>query len=103
MSIDEISTLFSELVTATNDLEMNSSGIIVYPNPVSDILYINGDCSHSAQLRAEIFGLKGQKVLDKIIGSLDHQSIQVAHLIKGVYIIKIRDENKITSQRFIKQ
>ncbi len=57
----------------------------VYPNPVTQTLYIKG---LSSEVRAEVYTLSGTKVMDEITtGFLDFGS-----LTKGVYMLKINNQ-----------
>lgn len=77
-----------EFTVMSSGISMLSDDIDIYPNPVSDILYINGDYSY-----AEIYDLSGFMLRrsDRTYGSLD-----VSDLSSGTYIVKLyKDENAI--------
>lgn len=80
---------------------LNSSSIQIFPNPVSDVLFIEGiDCdnSNSNQLincHYEIFNSAGQLVQKGNIS----RTISVANLITGSYTLKIGN----SSYKFIKK
>lgn len=68
---------------------------IIYPNPTRDFINIQ---SHEEINSVEIYSLSGQKLMTSSANKID-----VSHLNKGVYIIKIELKNgKIESQKFIK-
>jgi len=74
------------------------SKIKIYPNPTSDKLFVS---SSLELIRYEIYDFSGQKLLDK---SFDNQSkfVDVSHLKKGIYILKLLDKNqKVQTVKFI--
>lgn len=72
-----------------------ASGVIIYPNPVQNILYVKGN---SVAYSIEIYSLIGQLV--KTVSNANE--IDVSLLSQGIYLIRIRNENISTTQRFIK-
>ena len=72
-----------------------ASGVIIYPNPVQNILYVKGN---SEAYSIEIYSLIGQLV--KTVSNTNE--IDVSLLSQGIYLIRIRNENISTTQRFIK-
>ena len=84
---------------------VNSSGLYIenvtysllkiFPNPVKNSLYISGDTS---SYNIKIYSLLGQLVMAASnVGEVD-----VSSFTKGVYLIKISNENSTTTKRFIK-
>ena len=74
-------------------LELDS--IKIYPNPVSDILNING---RSEKYDIEIYSLTGQKLYQEFNVS----KIDMSLYSNGIYIIKISDQNSTSTKRVIK-
>ncbi|MGB2144133.1 MAG: PEP/pyruvate-binding domain-containing protein [Flavobacteriaceae bacterium] len=72
-----------------------ASGVIIYPNPVQNILFVKGN---SEAYSIEIYSLIGQLV--KALSNVNE--IDVSLLSQGVYLIRISNENISTTQRFIK-
>ena len=72
-----------------------ASGVIIYPNPVQNIIYVKGN---SEAYSIEIYSLIGQLV--KTVSNANE--IDVSLLSQGIYLIRIRNENISTTQRFIK-
>ena len=67
--------------------------ISLYPNPVSDILYI--DTKDIVML--EISNLQGQSIICS-----DSKEINVSKLSSGIYLIKIYTEKGLTVKKFVK-
>ena len=82
---------------AINDISNSgeASGVIIYPNPVQNILYVKGN---SEAYSIEIYSLIGQLV--KTVSNANE--IDVSLLSQGIYLIRIRNDNISTTQRFIK-
>ena len=67
----------------------------VYPNPVSDVLYINHLPCASADY--SIFNVMGQKVA----AGISYGKISVATLEKGLYFLRIEGENFDKTAKFV--
>ena len=70
-------------------------GLSVYPNPTSDIVYIDGNYT---QLKVVVYDILGKQVMNKSITN----SIDISHLGNGVYILQLSDGAKLTTKRIIK-
>jgi len=66
--------------------------LIIYPNPVSDKVYIKGE----KVSEAEMYSMDGKKLNISVNGD---QSIDVSHLPKGVYLLKLKIKNEITTRK----
>ncbi|WP_336686355.1 T9SS type A sorting domain-containing protein [Chryseobacterium bernardetii] len=66
--------------------------LLIYPNPASDKVYIKGE----KVSEAEIYSIEGRK-LDIILNS--DQSVDVSHLPKGIYLLKLKIKNEITTKK----
>lgn len=75
--------------------------LVLYPNPASDVLYIE-HVRPVTEIR--VFDILGQVVGDfKTAGSRNYV-VDISELKKGVYFVRIRDEeNNIYSQKVLKQ
>ncbi|REC48082.1 hypothetical protein DRF67_08585 [Chryseobacterium pennipullorum] len=75
----------------TKDVRIKNE-LVVYPNPASDKVYIKGE----KVSEAELYSADGRK-LNVVLRS--DQSIEVSHLPKGVYILKLKIKNEITTRK----
>ncbi len=66
--------------------------LVIYPNPASDKVYIKGE----KVSEAEIYLMEGRKLNITLNGD---QSINVSHLPKGVYLLKLKIKNEITTKK----
>ncbi len=80
--------------TASID-DQNQLDISIYPNPESDMVYIDGNYT---QLKVVVYDILGKQVMNKSIT----KSIDISQLKKGVYILQLFDGAKVTTQRIIK-
>jgi len=83
------------VVLATNEIKKETFSI--YPNPASDVLNIT---KVSNKATFEIYNAVGQIVKG---GTIDNNQVRVADLVKGTYIITIKDNNISESIKFIKK
>ena len=84
------------LVTGIDDLE-EQERILIYPNPSSNILFI--DTRSSSTIHYKITNLKGQEIKKG-----DYKNgINVSELTSGIYILTVKQENKITNRKIIKE
>lgn len=83
----------NENTSSVSDL---TAGFRIYPNPISDILFLENLNQVDSQVL--IFDLIGNKIISQNIGK-NNGSIDLAGLSAGMYIITI---NGILSQRLIK-
>jgi surface protein len=80
--------------TASVD-DQNQLDISIYPNPSSDLVYIEGNYT---QLKVVMYDILGKQVMNKAITN----SIDISHLEKGVYMLQLSDGVKLTTQRILK-
>lgn len=66
--------------------------LVIYPNPVSDKVYIKGE----KVSEAEMYTMDGRRLNISINGD---QSVDVSHLPKGVYLLKLKIKNEITTRK----
>jgi photosystem II stability/assembly factor-like uncharacterized protein len=82
-------------VTGVNDVD--KMDVVVYPNPASDILNIE---SKGLLSIIQVFDLNGREIMSDFKPS---NTINISNLSKGVYFIKIFDNNgRFTTRKFVK-
>ena len=72
--------------------DQNQLYISIYPNPTSDMVFIDGN--HS-QLKVVMYDILGKQVMNKSITN----NIDISQLEKGVYILQLSDGAKLTTKR----
>ena len=75
--------------------DQNQLDISIYPNPTSDIVYVEGNYT---QLKVVIYNVLGKEILNKSITN----SIDISHLDNGVYILQLSDGVKLSTRKIIK-
>lgn len=73
------------------------NSISLYPNPATNILVIN-NLKNTSDIC--IFDINGKLILNKEVK--ENAQIDISHLAKGVYIVKIKDEADIMVRKFMK-
>ena len=84
-------------VLAVSETKTDKENVSIYPNPVQDILYIK---SEKEIIKAEIYDASG-RILNAT--GVKGNSVNVAELAKGNYIIKLFTKDKTMIQKFIKK
>lgn len=67
----------------------------VYPNPVSDVLYIKNLSGDPADY--SIFNVLGQKITEGV----SNGTVSVADFEKGLYVLQIKDEKTLKTAKFV--
>lgn len=91
----EISNLYNfNSILSTGDFNSNALKATISPNPANDYFTI---AMENELKSVEIYTLQGQKVLIS-----DTKSVSVSHLAKGIYMVRIADENNaVATQKLI--
>jgi hypothetical protein len=76
---------------------LNQTEIMIYPNPVSSVLYVK---NISKKAKYKIYNSAGQVIAD---GILLNNQINVGKLINGIYVIDIDDNGVTVQKKFIKE
>ncbi len=77
----------------------NAEDILVYPNPVDEILNVLSQ--NQTILELQILDMTGKELIN-INPHSTYFSIPVAHLSKGVYLLKMQNTNGTQQMKFIK-
>lgn len=100
--IDENNTY---LVVEGNGIQLKTIsaakfGYVVYPMPADDVLVINFP-KDELDSKVEIFDLNGRKVNEQISYAESSINLDVSNLSAGQYILKIINNERVTSQKII--
>ncbi|MFN3402594.1 MAG: carbohydrate-binding protein [Cytophagaceae bacterium] len=93
-----INYIDAALVTSTTS-DVNAQKLIIYPNPVKDILYF-GEINSGIK-SAEIADLTGKAV--RSITENELINLDVSDLQKGIYLLKAETQNGTMISRFVKE
>lgn len=93
--------------TGTPSVGEVESGIEVsiYPNPVKDMLNIEIDGLSSSDATIKIISVQGQIIFNEIVSNANgkKQTIDVSSFAHGIYLLEVRDNNSIITERIIIQ
>ena len=85
--------------TGINNISSSNNSIKIYPNPCKDKIFI--ETIETPNTSVEITNLQGQ-LLQGFSLQTSKCQIDVNNLSSGVYIIKVKNENSITTKKIIK-
>ena len=74
----------------------NISGLKMYPNPAKNVLNIASDSF--APKNVEIYTMLGKKVL---ASEVVNGSVNISALAKGIYVVKIKEEDKTATRELV--
>ena len=69
--------------------EWNEDAIFVYPNPTSDKLFFS--CKENQEVTVSVYSMNGQLLQSEQMNT--SESLNVSSLAKGMYIIRINNQN----------
>ena len=102
VQVDElrIGTTWADVVPQTAGLNDNNiNGLTMYPNPLSgNTLYLTSTAN--AAMSVQIFDLLGKEVLK---ATVVNNTVNVAKLTAGVYVVKITEEGKTATRKLVIQ
>lgn len=75
-----------------------SDDIVIYPNPAAERIFIN--YRYGNEVYMVISDLQGKQVINQQLGS---EYIDISHLEKGIYIVKISENEKTAVAKLIKE
>lgn len=81
-----------------NSVTELSSNHTIFPNPATNLLYIN--CEENATV--EIINMQGQIVATKMLSG-KNESVDVSGFPKGVYVVKVKTELGVITKKIIKE
>ena len=100
VQVDElrIGTTWVDVVPATAGLNDNNiDGLTMYPNPLSgNTLYLTSTAN--ADMSVQIFDLLGKEVVK---ANVINNTVNVAKLTAGVYVVKITEEGKTATRKLV--
>lgn len=97
-----VNWILSPPVTSVNNIDVENS-FIIKGNPVGNQLVISHNIS--AQLNVEVLNVVGERVVSKSFpaGSVNHLTVNVSSLPKGIYFATIESNTGRTTKKFAKQ
>jgi hypothetical protein len=100
-SVDHIQmTVYYSVSTGTFSQTRTSSGLTIYPNPVSNQFTIYH--VQSTVLSMEVYNMIGEKILQPETSNLKPQTVDVSQLPSGIYFAVIDTGKEKIIQKFVK-
>lgn len=83
----------------TTGIDLITTGFTIYPRPLRDRIYINGETRNIRVVR--MLSTSGAKVLE--INGYSGNGINISHLVAGVYVVAIiTNDNKVYYEKVLK-
>ncbi|MGB0869037.1 MAG: T9SS type A sorting domain-containing protein [Flavobacteriales bacterium] len=98
---DQTTPISIQSTLAVDDIEHGLTNVTLFPNPTNETLKIHVN-SNSKHLDIEILNIAGQIVYSNINIDSKNLTIDVSHLLKGVYMISVKTDNETSTQKFVK-
>ncbi|MCX6231984.1 MAG: T9SS type A sorting domain-containing protein [Bacteroidetes bacterium] len=99
---DWTTQLLSDVILTVSDINKKND-IQIYPNPAKDKLNINLEkFSDFRKTTLSIYNIQGQLILQKIVNQAVTE-IDISHLAKGMYFIKIDNDSNLMLNKFVKE
>ena len=92
-------TRYDNVILGLPEDTVDSSTLVIYPNPVADILHIQSANALTEIIGCSVYTLLGQLVYNS---SDNKQEIDTANLSCGIYTIVIRTNKGIVNKKFVK-
>jgi len=101
---DRFALIFNEDTLSTDGFTA-SDGLVLYPNPTEDQIYIEFDNQSSIEtLEVECYDILGKRQLSKSLNpDQDELRLDVGALASGTYILKVTTPTAIYQHKFVKQ
>lgn len=102
-SIDSITNAINIEVTVKENNALNNLNI--YPNPTHSVLYVQSPSLISGKLQMQLITMTGQLIWSSDFESstaILNTSIDMSKFAKGIYYLKVQQQNQLTVKKIIK-
>lgn len=105
ITVPKLSTtavILKSTVTGISDPKERSHELLIFPNPVNDLLNISLNSNIAASTEVVVSDLMGRNVKNSIINFDGHSpmTMDVSDLTKGVYILSVKNNHCSITKRF---
>lgn len=91
------------LSAAITNIAIDPNSIVVYPNPAHDIVYIESISKENKIVMIEVMDVTGKRIkMEKYEALSQPQSLDIADLQSGVYILTISTDKNRNTKKIIK-
>lgn len=92
----EIATIFGGAFLSLNDVAFGEGEIKAFPNSVEDVLQIQTTNNNSLEIN--VFDISGKAII-----RTSGNSVDMSALTSGLYIVRVRDANKVANLKILKK
>ena len=100
-----ITALQGENSSTINGLSKSKTDFSIYPNPVEDRIFVEFDLKNESNVQLQILNTAGQIVINEQKGRLDkglqQTNVDVKNLNSGLYILRLTENDAITTKKFV--
>ncbi len=106
--LSNIADLFfiNSISTRISTIDDKKNNLLLYPNPVIDILNIDYKSEITDELKLQIIDKQGRLIYKQILFSKigdNHIVLPIKYLQQGLYILQCYTDNKFINYKFIKE
>lgn len=83
------------------DENFESKTFTIYPNPATDVVYIEGQNQNIGNANVKIYDLNGRLLINKTYNLNNKQQVDVSQLVRGVYVLTIENTKMNMSKKLI--
>jgi hypothetical protein len=93
-----------EIIVSNTKAEYLNRHISLFPNPVSENLFLKFSMPHTSDYQLIIVNSIGQILNQQVLENISNETVEIdlSNVEKGVYFLKILEGNRETVKRFIK-
>jgi hypothetical protein len=87
-------------------LENAKPALSIYPNPASQMLNIGITLSEAGEVKTDICNAMGEVVISKTANmafGANKNTLDVGALSNGIYFVRIKSGDHVSTQRFVKE
>ncbi|WP_405605781.1 LamG-like jellyroll fold domain-containing protein [Polaribacter sp. Asnod1-A03] len=96
LTVDQISDIYDAATLSVGDVAFGEDELIAYPNPVEDFLYLK--TTDNSTLDISVLDITGKAII-----RTSGDSVDMSELTSGLYIVKVRENNKVTKLKILKK
>lgn len=95
-------TLFSDKPASHESHTL--AGVTLYPNPVTDMLYIENTAGFAVSDSIEVYNVFGQRIMQKN-NLIDNNiiTLDTSSWSRGYYLVKVKADNKVGTYKIVKK
>ena len=97
----KMSNVINYVNLSANEVSFYESNIFLYPNPTKSSVTLMNNNALTGNLEISIYSATGHLIIDKKDYIEKENNINVSGLSKGVYLVKIQNENLVFNKKLI--